>query len=141
MKKNKIILLVLSVIVLALLGISVYVNFIAKNSSGFSYIILAGLLIGILGSMCMIIFGNKHLDNKKDYHVLTIGFLVLVFTLGISILNIVYGYNNLLDFNNYKEYMVYVSTITNTYIYALFTFVVGFIDLNLYIKHVVGEKK
>lgn len=140
MKKNKIILLVLSLILFVLVGVSVYVNFIAKDIKGMSYVVLGSLVFGVLGSIAVIMLGNKYLDNKKDYHVLTVGFLVLLFTLCINILNVVHGYGSLIDYNNYNEYMLYVSSITSVYMYAFFVGVVGLIDFNLYIKYIVEKK-
>ena len=135
MKGKNILLIVIGVILLVLLGSSVYINFIANTGDNISYIVLADLIIGILGSISVILLGNKYLTNKKDHQVMFVGFLLLVFTLAISILNVVHGYNSVLEAGNYQKYMVYVSTITNIYIYLFFTLIIGIINLNLFIKN------
>lgn len=140
MKGKFLVYILLSFVGLLLIGSSVYVNFIAKSSEALSYIVLAGLMIGIFGSIGFILLGNKCLTEKKDYHIMFVGFLILVFTFALSILNVVYGYKGILNVNDYKEYMLYVSTHTNLYIYGLFTSIIGVLTLNMFINHKTERK-
>lgn len=134
MKRKSLVYILLGVIGLLLIGCSIYINFIAKSSAGLSYIVLFGLMIGIFGSIGFILLGNKYLTDKKDYHIMFSAFLILVFTFALSILNVVYGYKGVVNVNDYKEYMVYVSAHTNLYIYGLFTSVIGVLTLNMFIN-------
>lgn len=135
MKGKSLVYILLSFVGLLLIGSSIYVNFIAKSSEILSYIILVGLMVGIFGSISFILLGNKYLIDKKDYHILFVGFLILVFTFALSILNVVYGYKGIVNVNDYKEYMLYVSAHTNLYIYGLFTLIIGVLTLNLFINN------
>lgn len=138
--KNKVIIIFLSVLAFLLVGSSLYINLIARKDTGMSYIILIDLLIGIGASIYFIVLGNKYLENKKDYQIMFISLLILVFTLAISIFNVSVGYSNVLNINNYKSYMAYSSANMSLWIYVLYIVIIGIINLNMFIKYKISEK-
>ena len=131
MKNNRVLFIVLSAILVILLGSSVYINFMAKNSEVVSYMLLAQIMIGIISAIVTLFL----CVGKKNYKVLLIAFLQILFTIGLVTLNTVYGYNNLINSNNYSEYMEYVSMNMNVYLFVIFGLVMGIFTLDQFIKY------
>lgn len=143
MKNKKILYITLIVDLVLLLGSSIFINFIAKNANLVSYIILGQIFIGILSCIVTLLIGSETL-NKKNYKVMFLSFLEILFVLSLIILNTTYGYRNILNDGVYKDYMIYVSTVINIYIYILFTCIIGLLNLHLFINdklHVIKESK
>lgn len=134
MKSRKTLFILLAVILFLLLGSSVYINFIAKTSSGFTYILLGQMFLGIVSCLMTLFIGLNVFLKKKNYELLFISFLEILFVLGLIVLNYVYGYKNVTNMDNYIEYMEYVSMEFNIYIYLIFMCIIGLLTLNLFIK-------
>ena len=130
MKNNKVLYIVLSSILLILVGSSIYINYIAKNSNVVSYILIAEIMLGIISGILTLFL----CVGKKSYKVLLISFLQVLLTIGLVILNTVYGYRELVNLNSYSEYMEYVSMNMNIYLFVIFGFVMGLFTLDQYIK-------
>lgn len=130
MKNNKILGVILSIILLALVGSAVYVNFLAKDSSLVSYILLGEIMLGILSSVITLFL----CVGKKSYKVLLISFFQILFTIGVVILNTVYGYAKLIDFNSFNQHMEYISMNMNVYLFIIFGVFMGLFTLDQYIK-------
>jgi len=131
MKGNKVLYIILWIILFVLIGSSVYVDFISKSVKGVSYILLGQILLGVFSAIATLFLCK----NKKNYKVLFIAFLEILFVLGLVILNTVYGYKNLLDITNYNEYMEYVSMNINIYLFLAFNLIIGLLSLDLFIKN------
>lgn len=131
MKNNKILYIILSCILLILLGSSVFVNFIAKDSNLVSYVLLGEIMLGITSAIVTLFL----CVGKKSCKVLLISFLQIVFTIGLVILNFVYGYKKLVNFEAYNEYMEYVSMNMNIYLFLIFGAVMGLFSLDQYIRY------
>lgn len=131
MKSNKVLYIVLSLILLVLIGSSVYVNFLCENTNVISYVLLGQIIVGIISSMVTLLLCN----NKKNHKVLFISFLEILFTLGLVCLNTFYGYKNAVNIANYAEYMEYVSMNMNIYLFVIFAGVIGLLSLDLFIKN------
>lgn len=131
MKNNKILYIILGAILFVLVGTSVYVNFMVKSSEVVSYILLAQIMIGIASSVVTLFM----CEHKKNHIVFTISFLQILFSIVIVILNTVYGYKELLDLNNYNEYMEYVSMNMNVYLFIMFGAFMGLFSLDQYVKY------
>jgi len=139
MKKNKVVLFIMLGALLTLLIVSsIYMDFIAKSSKGFTYILIGQMLVGILASLVTLFIGLKVFNNKKNYELLFIGFLEIMFVFGLVLLNYVYGYHNVVNSNNYIEYMEYVSMEFNLFIYLIFVFVIGLLTLNLFVANKIN---
>lgn len=134
---RKIFYIVLGVILFLLVGSSVYTNFICNNPSVVNYILLAQILLGVVSSIFTLYVGSYVLTNKKNYKIMLISLLEVLFTLILVTLNVVYGYKNVINVNVYNEYMEYVSMYTNIYIYGLFAFVLSLLTLNSFIDYKV----
>ena len=131
MKNNRILYIILASILFVLLVSSIYVNFIAKNSVAISYVLLVQIIIGIMSAIVTLFLCR----DKKNYQVLLIAFLEILFTMGLVTLNTMYGYSNVLDITNYGEYMEYVSMNMNIYIFTIFGLIIGVFSLNQFIKY------
>lgn len=129
--------IVLGIILFLLVGSSVYTNFMCKNPNVINYILLAQVLLGVIASIFTLYVRSNVLTNKKNYKIMLISLLEVLFTLGLVTLNIVYGYKNAINTNIYNEYMEYVSMYTNIYIYGLFAFILGILTLNSYVDYKV----
>lgn len=140
MKGKSLLYIILGAIVVLLVSIGIYINFISKDDVVSSYLVLLSLIIGIIGAVSFLVLGMKYLSNKKDYQIMFVSFLILLFTLGLGILNVIYGYHRVVNLNDYVGYMNYVSTYNNLYIYTFFTSIIGVINLNLFIKYKVSIK-
>ena len=142
MKNKKLLFIILSVILFVLASSSVYINLIAKSSKGMDYLIIGDMFLGIVAAITTLFFGLSVFENKKGYQILFIAFLELVLVLATVCLNYVYGYRNIVDSNNYIEHMRYVSLEFNIFIYCVFIFVVGLLNLNAFIneKVLIGKK-
>lgn len=127
--------IVLGVILFLLVGSSVYTNFICKNSNIINYILLVQILLGVIVSIYTLYVGSNVLTNKKNYKIMLVSLLEVLFTLGLVTLNVVYGYRNAINANVYNEYMEYVSMYINIYIYGLFAFILGILTLNSYVDY------
>ena len=97
MNNKKWLIVVFSVAALLLLGSSVYIDFIAKTSSGLTYVLIGQMFVGIIASLFTLFLGLAAFPKKKNYELLLIAFLELVFVLGLVILNYVYGYGNAIN--------------------------------------------
>ena len=137
MKNNKVLYIVLGVILFVLLGSSVYINFIAKDSTFLSYILLVQIMLGV-ASAIVTLFLCK---NKKSHQVLFISFLEVLFSLSIVTLNTIHGYNKVLNVTIYSEYMEYVSMIMNIYIFIIFSVIIGLLSLSQFIKYKLEVKE
>lgn len=131
MKNNKILYIILASILFVLLGSSIYVNFIAKSSIVVSYVLLVQIIIGVMSAIVTLFLCR----DKKNYQVLLIAFLEILFTMGLVTLNTMYGYSNLIDITNYGEYMEYVSMNMNIYIFTIFGLIIGLFSLDQFIKY------
>lgn len=131
MKNNKGLYIILSVILLSLIGSSVYVNFFAKSSKLVSYILLGQIIVGVIAGMFTLFLCR----NKKNHEVLFIAFLEILFVIALVTLNTIYGYNNVLNVHNYAEYMEYISMYFNIYVFVVFGGVIGLFSLNQYAKY------
>jgi len=87
MKGNKVLYIILWIILFVLIGSSVYVDFISKSVKGVSYILLGQILLGVFSAIATLFLCK----NKKNYKVLFIAFLEILFVLGLVILNTVGG--------------------------------------------------
>lgn len=129
--------IVLGSVLFLLLGSSVYINFIAKNPNVINTFLLIQILLGLAVSIFTLYMGSSILVNRKNYEVMLISFLEVLFTLVLVILNIVYGYRNVVSAYEYSYYMEYVSMYMNVYLYGLFAFVMGLLTLNSFITYKV----
>ncbi len=134
---RKIFYIVLGVILFLLVGSSVYTNFICNNPNIVNYILLVQILLGVVSAIFTLYVGSSVLTNKKNYKIMLISLLEVLFTLILVTLNVVYGYKNVINVNVYNEYMEYVSMYTNIYIYGLFAFVLSLLTLNSFIDYKV----
>lgn len=134
---RKIFYIVLGVILFLLVGSSVYTNFICNNPNVVNYILLVQILLGVVSAIFTLYVGSSVLTNKKNYKIMLISLLEVLFTLILVTLNVVYGYKNVINVNVYNEYMEYVSMYTNIYIYGLFAFVLSLLTLNSFIDYKV----
>ena len=132
MKNNKVLYIVLGVILFALAGSSVYVNFIADNAEIVSYVLLSQIMLGIVSAIVTMFL----CVGKKTYKVLFISFLQVLFVLALVILNTVYGYKNIVNKIDYGEYMEYVSMNLSICLYIVFTAFIGLFSLRQYIKDI-----
>ena len=134
MKNKKILYVILSAILFVILVSSIYINFISKSGKGMDLLIIGNIFLGIGAAITTLFMGLKVFDSKKGYQILFIAFLELLLVLAIVCLNYVYGYGKVVNLNNYVDYMRYVSLEFNIYIYCLFIFVIGLLNLNSYIS-------
>lgn len=134
---RKIFYIVLGVILFLLVGSSVYTNFICNNPNVVNYILLVQILLGVVSAIFTLYVGSSVLTNKKNYKIMLISLLEVLFTLILVTLNVVYGYKNVINVNVYNEYMEYVSMYTNIYIYGLFAFALSLLTLNSFIDYKV----
>ena len=140
MINKKVLFIVLGVIFAILIGTSVYVNFLAKSSNGLTYILIGQILLGIVAAIATLFVGVNSFSNKKNYKLLFIAFLEILFALGLVTLNYVYGYNKIVEFSNYNEYMEYISMEMNLWVFAVFALIIGLLTLNLFIKDKMKSK-
>jgi len=136
MKNNKVLFIILGIVLFLLLGTSVYVNFIAKSSGVVSYVILSQIILGVVATISTLYLCK----NKKNHQVMFIAFLEILFSLSLVIFNTVYGYNKVMDINDYSQYMEYTSMNMNIYMYIIFAFVIGVFCLNSYIRYINDKK-
>ncbi len=134
MKSKKILFLVLSIVLFVLIGSSVYISLIAKSSKGIDYLIIGQMFVGIGAAIITLFMGLKAFDTKKAYQILFIAFLELLLVFAIVCLNYVYGYGRIVTSNNYIEHMKYISLEFNIYIYLIFIFIIGLLNLNAFIN-------
>ena len=111
------------------------IHFASKNDVVVSYIILGQIILGIVSSIVTMFLCN----NKKNHEVIGIAFFEILFSLALVILNTVYGYKNIVDFNNYGMYMEYASMHANVYLFVVFAFLIGIFYLNSYIKYITHK--
>lgn len=141
MNNKKWLIVALSVIALLLLGSSIYIDFIAKSSKGLTYLLIGQIFIGIVASLLTLFLGLYAFPKKKNYELLFMAFLELVFVLGLVTLNYVYGYGNAIDKSDYIDYMGYVSMEFNIYIYIIFVAIIGLLNLNSFLKEKLNYNK
>ena len=141
MNNKKWLIVVFSVAALLLLGSSIYVDFIAKTSSGLTYVLIGQMFVGIVASLLTLFLGLDAFPKKKSYQLLLIAFLELVFVLGLVTLNYVYGYGNAINRSDYIDYMGYVSMEFNICIYIVFVAVIGLLNLNAFLKERLNISK
>lgn len=133
MSKKTLLFIILGSLLGLLLVSSIYMNFIATTSKGFTYVMLGQMFIAPVAVLITLFLGSSIFINKKNYELMFIGFLEALFVLGIVILNYVFGYRTSIVYSNYIEYMRYVSMEFNIFIYLLFTIIIGVLTLNLFI--------
>lgn len=138
MKTKKNLFIILGVIFFLLIGSAIYVNFFAKSIQGLTYILLSQIFLGIISTMVTLFLGGRVMNNKKNYEILFLALLQCFFVLGIVTMCYVYGYNTVLDADNYTKYMEYISMNMNINLYMIFTFIFALLNFNLYIKEKIG---
>lgn len=112
----------------------ILICFAFKNPSVSSYFILINMILSIIVSMYVFLKGNKYLQDKKDYEIMFVAFLLLMFTFLSMTLASVAGYKSVAYSTGYVSYMEYTSTLFNLLIYLIFILIIGIFNLNLYIK-------
>ena len=125
---------IISILGFILLSASIYMNLIAKSSTGLTILLIAQIFIGIAGCLITLFMGLKVYNEKKNFELLCISFLEVLLVLGVVIFNYVNGYGSIVNRNDYIEYMEYVSMEYNIYVYIIFIVVIGILTLNLYLK-------
>lgn len=134
MEKKKILYIVLGSLLVLLLGSTIYIDFIAKTSAGLTYLLIGQMFIGIAGTLTTLFLGLKAFENKKNYELLLIAFLEVLFVLGVVTINYVFGYGNAVNSVDYFDYMGFVSMEFNILIYVIFTAILGLLTLNAFIN-------
>lgn len=141
MNNKKWLIVVLSIAALLLLVSSIYIDLIAKTSKGLTYVLIGQIFIGIIASLFTLFLGLDAFPKKKNYQLLFIAFLELVFILGLVTLNYVYGFGNAINRSDYIDYMGYVSMEFNICIYIIFVAVIGLLNLNAFLKERLNISK
>lgn len=133
MNKKSVMFVVLGVLFMLIVGSSIYIDFIAKTTKGFDYIIICQMILGISAVLTTLFMGLSLFPKKKNYELLLIAFLESIFVLGVIVLNYVIGYRNLVDVSNYVDHMGYISMEFNIILYFILVMIIGLLDLNLFI--------
>ena len=141
MKSRKWLYGILCGVVLLLLGSSIYINFVTKNSNYLTYLLIGQMFVGIIGFLSILFLGLDGLEHKKSYELLFIGLLELLFVLGLVILNYVCGYASVVNKYDYTDYMGFVSMEFNIYLYIILLVVIGMLNINLYITEKFKNRK
>jgi hypothetical protein len=134
MKNKKQVYIVLGIILGVLLCSSIYVNLIAKTTTGLMAVIIAQMIIGIGAAIFTLFTGLKLFEDKKNYELMLIALLELAFTGFLVTLNTTLGYASVVNYNDYIDFMSYVSLQYDIIIYFIFTIIIGVLTLNLFIK-------
>ena len=132
-KYKKYLFITLGVFLSIILGTSIYVN-VASSASGFTYILIAQIFVGILSVLATLFLGLYAFPKKKNYELMLFSFLESLFVLGILIFNYVYGYGGAVNSNNYIEHMEYISMEFTIYLYVIFVIIIGLLTLDLFVK-------
>lgn len=133
MNKKTLLFVILGSLLGLLLVSSIYMNFIAITSKGFTYIMLGQMFIAPVAVLVTLFLGSNVFINKKSHELMFMGFLQTLFILGLVLLNYVFGYRNAINYSDYIEYMRYVSMEFNVFIYLMFAIIIGVFTLNLFI--------